>query len=316
MKKFHLLIIVLACGLSALAQQPFEKYGYKVKVATLSKGKYVEHFDQDTIVQIGTVMFNRRSGKIVSFVEYDTAYGEYSMQPELISRWMSQDPLAEEFYSESPYNFTHDNPIRYNDPDGRAPGDPNDPGILERIVLAFTLALDKAGTILNQRNGNDSPTMNQNIVAASNFVGETLLMGQGHMELMQPSSSGSKVVSKVDDAVNQTKSVADDAVKVVSKVDDVAPQVTKAYARPSNATTPAQREAVQGQACVDCGATGKMFADHKKPLVKEYYETGTINADKMRDINSVQPQCQNCSGRQGAELKKYSQEQKKKNGIN
>jgi hypothetical protein len=122
MKKLTVLLIVLACSLSTMAQQqPFEKYGYKVKIATLSKGKYVEHFDQDTIVQIGTVMLNRRSGKIVSFVEYDTSFSEYSLQPELISRWMSEDPLAEEFFNESPYNFAHDNPINYIDPDGRAP---------------------------------------------------------------------------------------------------------------------------------------------------------------------------------------------------
>jgi hypothetical protein len=124
MKKLTTFLIALVSTFTAIAQkQPFEQYGYKVKIATLSKGKYIEHFDQDTIVQIGTVLMNRRSGKIVSFVKYDTTLGEYSLKPELVSRWMSPDPLAHEFYSESPYNFGHNNPVRYVDPDGRAPLD-------------------------------------------------------------------------------------------------------------------------------------------------------------------------------------------------
>jgi hypothetical protein len=122
MRKLSVLIIALTCGFTALAQQqPFLKYGYKVKIATLSNGKYIEHFDQDTIVQIGTVMLNRRNGKLVSFVKSDTTFGEYSLQPELISRWMSPDPLAHEFYNQSPYNFSLNNPILFVDPDGAYP---------------------------------------------------------------------------------------------------------------------------------------------------------------------------------------------------
>ena len=88
---------------------------------------------------------------------------------------------------------------------------------------------------------------------------------------------------------------------------------TAPYKRPNNATTKAQRESVQNKPCVDCGKDGgKKFADHIDPLVKEYYETGTIDKVKMRDVNSVQPQCPTCSSKQGAELSKYSKEQKKK----
>ena len=104
--------------LTAMGQQPFEDYGYEVKVATLSKGKYVEFFDQDTLVQIGSVIVNTQTGRIVSFITYDTTYSEATLQPELISRWMSPDPLSDEYFSFSPYNFVLNNPINSVDPNG------------------------------------------------------------------------------------------------------------------------------------------------------------------------------------------------------
>ncbi|HFC8523342.1 TPA: polymorphic toxin-type HINT domain-containing protein [Neisseria subflava] len=85
------------------------------------------------------------------------------------------------------------------------------------------------------------------------------------------------------------------------------------YKRPNNATTKAQRESVQGKPCVECGKLAeKMIADHKNPLVVEYYETGTIDKSKMRAIESVQPQCPTCSAKQGGRLSQYSKEQKRK----
>jgi RHS repeat-associated protein len=104
---------------AAFAQQPFEQYGYKVKVATLSRGKYLEFFDQDSLVQIGSVMLNQYTGKIVSFVQVDTVYSEATLEPELVSRWLSPDPLSEKYSSLSPYNFVANNPVLLVDPDGR-----------------------------------------------------------------------------------------------------------------------------------------------------------------------------------------------------
>ncbi len=95
-----------------------------------------------------------------------------------------------------------------------------------------------------------------------------------------------------------------------------APNITKTYKRPSGVTTKAQRESVQGKPCVDCGATtSRQVADHKVPLVKEYYRNGTIDKTRMRDIDSVQPQCPTCSARQGAEMSRFSRQQKKDQGL-
>ena len=94
------------------------------------------------------------------------------------------------------------------------------------------------------------------------------------------------------------------------------PNITKAYKRPSGATTSAQRQSVQGKPCVDCGAkTSKQFADHKDPLVKEYYRTGGIDKTRMRGVGSVQPQCPTCSSRQGAGLSRFSRRMKKEHGL-
>ncbi|MGX1023607.1 RHS repeat-associated core domain-containing protein [Psychroflexus sp. MBR-150] len=49
-------------------------------------------------------------------------YGARYFNPKT-SLWLSVDPLASEFPSWSPYNFTMNNPIRFIDPDGRAPQD-------------------------------------------------------------------------------------------------------------------------------------------------------------------------------------------------
>jgi RHS repeat-associated protein len=87
--------------------------------------------------------------------------------------------------------------------------------------------------------------------------------------------------------------------------------VSEPYKRPSGATTVAQRRAVQGQPCVECGAlTSKQVANHRVPLSKEYYTTGRINTARMRSVDSVNAHCPTCSAREGARQSQYSKTMK------
>lgn len=120
-------------------------------------------------------------------------------------------------------------------------------------------------------------------------------------------------------ALNSAVTGAKNLVKASSEDDKDAsstPEVSGPYKRPSYSVTPKQRQSVQGKPCVTCGKIdGKRIADHKDPLVVEHYTKGKIDKKKMREIESVQPQCETCSAKQGAEMSKFSKEQKKKHGF-
>lgn len=90
-------------------------------------------------------------------------------------------------------------------------------------------------------------------------------------------------------------------------------RATTPYVRPSNATTPAQRAFVQGKPCVKCGdTTPTQRAGHKEALVKEHYEKGSIDKERMRRTDAVQPECPTCSNREGADMSRYSREMRRR----
>jgi len=101
------------------AGNPFKKYGYYPKVATLSKGKYLEFHNRDSIVSIGSVRFNRKTKEIVGFREVNLSDPDAQPYLDTAGRWFSPDPLSEEYSGWSPYNMVMNNPIRNIDPDGR-----------------------------------------------------------------------------------------------------------------------------------------------------------------------------------------------------
>lgn len=87
----------------------------------MSKGKYLEWHDLDTIVIIGSVYFNTKTKKIVDFVERDMTNPDAQPLSDIRGRWLSPDPLAEEFPDWSPYAFVYNNPVKFIDPTGMAP---------------------------------------------------------------------------------------------------------------------------------------------------------------------------------------------------
>lgn len=100
---------------------PFKKYGFYPKIATLSKGKYLEVHDIDSIINIGSVRFNRKTRDIVEFRDIDLSDPDAQPYLDTAGRWFSPDPLSEEFKEWSPYSFSFNNPVKFVDPDGRAP---------------------------------------------------------------------------------------------------------------------------------------------------------------------------------------------------
>jgi hypothetical protein len=103
------------------AGNPFAQFGYKARIATLSKGKYLEFHDLDSIVTIGTVRWHVYKNEIVGRIVQDSLNPDAQPIGDRAGRWISPDPLSEEFPSWSPYNMCFDNPMKFVDPDGRAP---------------------------------------------------------------------------------------------------------------------------------------------------------------------------------------------------
>ena len=113
-----LLIVCFVAPQILKAQNPiFKKNG--IKVVTLSNGKYNEFHDQDTIVEIGSALFNVKTGKIVGIKSNLLESLETKVSPETISRWMCIDPMAEEYSNWSPYVYVANNPLIFIDPDGQ-----------------------------------------------------------------------------------------------------------------------------------------------------------------------------------------------------
>lgn len=99
------------------AQDIFKNHGFDKEPLTLSNGRYNEFFNNEEIVQLGSVLLNTKTNQVIAFIEEDTAKVKYLS--ELSTRWLSPDPLAAKYPQVSPYVFCMNNPILFIDPDGR-----------------------------------------------------------------------------------------------------------------------------------------------------------------------------------------------------
>ena len=233
MKKLLLLIIILFSVSHSFAQEeqlsekekarrekniqagnPFKRFGYKPKIATLSKGKYLEFHDLDSIVRIGSFTYNVKRKALIGYTKLDTVHPESTLRPEIISRWFSPDPLSDEFPSWSPYNFVKNNPIRFIDPDGRSAEDIVDKNgnkldiriVNNQLVYGNNVGQD-VRNILNSMWKTETgqgqvahllKTKSQVYVNVSEKVGAVLYKGKyyGAYELTGPSENQSKKLIK------------------------------------------------------------------------------------------------------------------------
>lgn len=148
---FYLVFILILSSQVINAQDIFKQHGFDKKPLTLSNGHYNEFFNNDKIVQIGTILLNTQTNQIIAFVDEDTTRALYLA--DLSSRWLSPDPLAAKYPQVSPYVFCSNNPINIVDLDGRegivVSGQPGDHQGREHFLVN---GLDRATAMAAQYN--------------------------------------------------------------------------------------------------------------------------------------------------------------------
>jgi RHS repeat-associated protein len=209
------------------------------------------------------------------------------------------------------YNYCLGNPLRYVDPDGHQTKQADalivlPPETSLNVVIGAGKAIANIGIGISNFMGDKvAPYQPENLTQAVTMVVvedvsvfAAFLGGRGPAGVM---TAQTKQTGAVAAEVGGARGVAAEASAAERTV------ATVPYSRPSGATTAAQRASVQGKPCALCGESApKMNAGHKEALVKEHYQTGTINRTRMRDPAAVRPECPTCSNREGANMSRYS----------
>lgn len=107
---------------SSYAQQPnpWESIGKteNKKMLTLSNGKYYEFHVNSRYVKVGSAIVDMKTNMIDHFVTENKDTSEYAIEPDVIHRWLSPDPLERKYPNMSPYVAMGNNPIVNIDQNG------------------------------------------------------------------------------------------------------------------------------------------------------------------------------------------------------
>lgn len=122
MKAKILLTLFAISSFAANAQNdnPYAIFGHKTNVVYETKIK--DFFiipNNDTSSKTKAIAFNMDEGYILFLGSNDSILSRTKIQPDQLLRWLSTDPLANEYPSISPYAFVANNCINAIDPDGR-----------------------------------------------------------------------------------------------------------------------------------------------------------------------------------------------------
>jgi len=197
------------------------------------------------------------------------------------------------------YTYVENNPIGHSDPTGRC--------IEDGCILEGLFA---AGYVYFSNPANVEETVGA-VAGAATLISSIA----DDMERTAVGANGFQPLYLQNSETGHVDANAGVHQEVKPTRDDIHPGVTQPYKRPANATTPEQRKSVQNQPCGDCGQGGKMNADHKQPLVKQYYKEGALDMSTVKDVNAVRPQCPTCSASQGGFLSQWSKAVKEPLGF-
>lgn len=88
----------------------------KIHMQTLTDGRYDEFPEFAETTYVGSAVYDVYKKRIIGFIKRDTLYSEATLEPEVVSRWLSTDPVFHPY--ESPYVGFANNPVYFVDPQG------------------------------------------------------------------------------------------------------------------------------------------------------------------------------------------------------